>query len=881
MNKIKTGARNKMSFKIVRLVMVILAIGLLLPYVACTNSGIGGYGQPCSKYGVCVDSLENTDNPELHVICCPNTSTCITEIECYGTTDVVPRGGENELCREDGSCDTGLICCAEYTPAICTEEAYCGGGDEEEETTDGDDDTTDGDIETTDGDVDQDIPVTFPETFNGYTCMYETKICQEYPWPTVNDLYSITYVEDQLWLAGGLGTVIQSDKETFDGWTGISNHDIKDIFSTGEHVWAVGEESTVLYYDGTDWSSVTDPAFSEPDSKATINFNGVYDDGTGDVFVIGDNSTLLKKSGDKWETAGAPTNGINYNDIWGIPGEITVIVGDAGTTVFSYDKTDFAADPRSTELGNWNLHSVWGSSKNNVIAVGDGGAILYFDGDSWVSFGDFVNPEDELLLNTDGAVIGPKLTTEFSNFYSIAGYGNDKIFIVGEKGVVYKLVSGQNPRYRTIDDSVEPWIVTYEETGFEHTHYWEKVETDLTTDLMDVTVTDQGEVYVVGKYGKIMATASGEEWIAINRFSEDLVLEEQEEQTFNYSACTGLFGSSDVIYTSFKKGKAGFQYPQTETTWNWFTNEIINGANDIWVNIDGKPYFFNERVYLYDINGGNQVLRVDADTSIINGVMQRAWGFGDGTMYAVGEGVIQYNTNEWLRITNEIVTDWDVSIVDGDMDAEMEIELEPETETETEVEITEGEQDSAKIAKNKACSIGDSISCFEWNAVWGNSPENPWVVGPAGFVAQRVEDPNDETKYVWRSKTINGVVDLTDIWGDDSDDIWVSGTLGSLWHFDGTDFEIVNIPSKEADEDFLRIWGVNSSQVFVLSSKGNIYYTGDGANFSQYKSGVSWPLTEIWGKSVDDMYFAGENGTILRALEAFQTSEKKKKTPVK
>jgi|GEM_PF-6983649 len=842
MQKKYNGAENKMYYQIIRLGIAVLVMGMLLPYTACTNSGVGEKGQPCSKFGVCVDSMENVDNPDLHIICCPNTSTCIPESECYDEPDPILRGDEGQWCYEDRTCNLGLLCCGDTSPPLCTQPNDC-------ETVDGDDEEDpDGDLdEIVDGDLDQqeaeeeveeEYEINFPDYYNGTVCS-TSDICWALPWPSGFDLNAIWSSKESLWIAGNNGTLINSDKETFNGISAEFNFNLKGISGVDdENVWAVGENKTVLKFNGTKWEKIEDPVF---DTKAEeIAFNDVLLDGIGNTYIIGEKGLLFRNLNNKWEQLGSSTNTASLNDMWAIPQEIYVIVGDSGKTIFSYDQNDFSGIPSSSDITTNDLKGVWGLDKDNIFAVGDNGTTLYFDGTKWWDFSDFafVNEESEI-----------EMVEEMNDLTAVGGFDSSKIFIVGEAGTVYKLIEGINPTH-VVEEDAEPSNAP----EFVKNHYWFKVQPPEVDELLDIVITQYGEIYVVGKAGTVWATADGESWQVISRKPPKLPSDQATSTGNDFYDVTAMNGKGSVLYSAYSDGQVFYiDYGIDNPEWKAATTVLSSPAKDAWVNTDGKAYFFNDRIFVYDT--AINVLKEDADANIVGGVMERAWGFEDGKMYAVGKGVVNYNTITWNRVTTELTVEWNNGIADGDVD----------TEADAEIEIV------------GACEIGDSVSCFEWRSVWGKISDEPWLVGFDGRVARRTEDPNNANTFVWELTSLGSNLVLTDIWGDDSDDLWITGTLGALWHFDGNGFTALTVADKVQGEDFLRIWGAGPNNLFILSSIGNIYYSTDGSNFSQYKSGIDYKLNEVWGNSNSNMYFAGENGTLLNAIDTFAADGGKKK----
>ncbi len=104
---------------------------------------------------------------------------------------------------------------------------------------------------------------------------------------------------------------------------------LADLWGTSSSdVYAVGEEGTILHYDGTEWSAMT--------SGTDHNLNGVWGTSSSNVYAVAGGGMILHYNGTEWS-------------------EMT-----SGTSQY--------------------LGAVWGSSSTDVYAVGTGGTILHYDG---------------------------------------------------------------------------------------------------------------------------------------------------------------------------------------------------------------------------------------------------------------------------------------------------------------------------------------------------------------------------------------------------------------------------------------------------------------------------------------------------------------------
>ena len=99
-----------------------------------------------------------------------------------------------------------------------------------------------------------------------------------------------------------------------------------------------------------------------------------------DVFAVGQNGTILHYNGTGWTTQLAGTPNALLAD-WGSAAGDVFAVGEFGT-ILHYDGTRWSVQTSGTTNL---LNGVWGSSASDVFAVGDGGTILHYNGTSWAA----------------------------------------------------------------------------------------------------------------------------------------------------------------------------------------------------------------------------------------------------------------------------------------------------------------------------------------------------------------------------------------------------------------------------------------------------------------------------------------------------------------
>ena len=110
-------------------------------------------------------------------------------------------------------------------------------------------------------------------------------------------------------------------------------------------------------------------------SNTDENLNGIWGFDSNDIYAVGNEGTILHWDGTEWSPKKCSTSG-NLNGIWGSSPENIFAVGDGGTILQCKDGEWFEMESTASE----NLNAVWGRSKNDVYAVGNRGRILHYDG---------------------------------------------------------------------------------------------------------------------------------------------------------------------------------------------------------------------------------------------------------------------------------------------------------------------------------------------------------------------------------------------------------------------------------------------------------------------------------------------------------------------
>lgn len=328
---------------------------------------------------------------------------------------------------------------------------------------------------------------------------------------------------NDVWAVGAAGRMIQNENE--EGWfevTRVTTNALFDLWATGaSSMWAVGNNGTVLHYDGTTWtvtssgltanlravwgasdsdlwaSAVNGEMFhydgvswTPVPSGTTRNLHGLWGSGASDVFAVGESGAAIHWDGGEWEWETS-----NLRAVWGTGPTNLWVVGFEGSIMRGNGSTWVQEASGTAE----NLRGVWGTSTSDVFAVGLGGTILHRDGVGW------------------SAMSSPTSTA----LHGVDGVASDTVFAVGLGGEIlrYNGASWSAMSSPTVEDlhgvwannGSDVWAVGAAGTVL---HFdgvaWSQDSTGVSEDLNAVFGLPGGaEVWAVGAFGTVLHRTGG------------------------------------------------------------------------------------------------------------------------------------------------------------------------------------------------------------------------------------------------------------------------------------------------------------------------------------------------------------------------------------
>lgn len=191
---------------------------------------------------------------------------------------------------------------------------------------------------------------------------------------------------DDVWAVGKGGTLVHFDGQRWSGAvTPLASSRMGAIWGGSAHdVWAVGGLGRILHWDGARWC--------QQPSGVTAELFALWGHAADDLWAAGSRETLLHWNGQTWRTEGMLSasprqkrgtvaeakRGAIYG-LWGDSSTSVWAVGEGGL-LRHFDGQTWIQSPG---IPCADLMGIWGASANDVWVVGRNGIILHWDGLSW------------------------------------------------------------------------------------------------------------------------------------------------------------------------------------------------------------------------------------------------------------------------------------------------------------------------------------------------------------------------------------------------------------------------------------------------------------------------------------------------------------------
>jgi len=191
-----------------------------------------------------------------------------------------------------------------------------------------------------------------------------------------------------------------------------SDHEYFGVWGYNKQVFVVGNDYSIIHFDGNTWLKM--PISSE--IQRSYDLHDVWGSSEKDVYAISnEGGTILHYDGTIWrQMYGESERRILGSGVWTNSWDNTWTVGENEINFFDGKKWEIIQNKHiESPLC---LKKIWGSSKNNIFAVGCKGRILHYDGYQWFQMN----------------------SKTLSDLYGIWGTPENVIFAVGDNKTIIK-----------------------------------------------------------------------------------------------------------------------------------------------------------------------------------------------------------------------------------------------------------------------------------------------------------------------------------------------------------------------------------------------------------------------------------------------------------
>jgi photosystem II stability/assembly factor-like uncharacterized protein len=420
--------------------------------------------------------------------------------------------------------------------------------------------------------------------------------------------------------------------------------------SSGNNIWAVGYDGTIVHYDGTSWLT----SYTGGESPAYLT--SVWGTSDSNVYTCGAGGALLHYD-TAWSVIRSQTS-TSLWDIWGLSADSIYMVGSNGL-IMSYLDSTIA---RMTSPVTNALYSIWGTAHDNLWAVGWGGTILHYNGSTWTeedkltSFGllsiwgsaeNDIYAVGQTVLHYDGVNWSPvrvKRDTDIHDIWAGIDGSTKEVIAVGSSGRIMKSVGGDVFTAMSVNDGTvstnlygvggfidtalfvvgESGTILHRDDG--DLTNWVKVTSGTSADLQAVAVLSRDLACVVGANGTVLLW-DGATWTVQTGLGSDDMNDVWISET-----------STDTLICVVGNSGAAYWY---DGTWHAPTT----GTTDDLVSVTGTS-----SGDFWAVTSGGALLHLTEGTwssvsTGMSGVFTSVWTDDDGHLIIVGEGGLSFRYN--------------------------------------------------------------------------------------------------------------------------------------------------------------------------------------------------------------------------------------------
>ncbi len=208
--------------------------------------------------------------------------------------------------------------------------------------------------------------------------------------------------ETSIWMCGANDSIFHYDGSSWTGYKGNTGVNLYCLFVAAENdIWVAGDGGWTSHFDGSTWSA---------EQIGTYIWRGLWGTGASSIYIAGFEEVVFWYDGNDWSQITSSGYNNNCQAAWGTADDNVYFA--AWSKIFHYDgglQMTLAVDLSPTRY-----FGIWGSSKDDIFAVGNDGEIVHWNGTAW-------------SYMTSGT------TTDFRNVW---GTGPRDVFAIGGSGLI-------------------------------------------------------------------------------------------------------------------------------------------------------------------------------------------------------------------------------------------------------------------------------------------------------------------------------------------------------------------------------------------------------------------------------------------------------------
>ncbi len=563
---------------------------------------------------------------------------------------------------------------------------------------------------------------------------------------------------------------------------------INGLFGTGpDNIWAVGSGGAILHYDGIGWNGVPSPT-----SAALF---GIHGSGPTDIWAVGGGGgTTLHYDGSTWTAVPNPSMQA-LRAVWSVAPTSAWAVGALGT-VLRYEGSAWKDVSNPTMR---TLYGVWAASADDVFVAGDLGAGRWRAG-AW----------DPTLTTPP---INPAPMSPPADLRGVWGSSANDVYFVGPGGA----------------------LLHYNGGGFDSIN----VLTSATLTAIGGKSAD--DLWALGANGTVLhrsgvaaGAGAGMGW--------------RTTESYTGSGLSAVWAASrEFAWVSGNDGALQrwdgtrfYNVPQRETTAGLLSIHAAENGSSVWA--------VGDRGTLLRWNGvawePTPIDSVEAVRDVWSDGPERAWAVGNNGL------LLRWDGSRWQRVDSGERTHLGAlfGVSGNDLWAA-------------------GAGGVLLHFDGMRWARSSGLPTADLNDLWGRGPDDLWAVGNAGTVLHW-----DGQSWLPASQGALPTQNLLTVWGT-ATDLFAAGSNGTLLRRDKDQWQPV-ASGLPMGVNINGMWGRSGTDIWLSGSDGRLYrFNGSVVMPASVlvpadAAGGARPLYRLRGDSRGQLWVVGAQGTIVAAATA-------------